>query len=246
MTGVARSGTTALAELLNSHHGICLGIERFKFQFLRRENFTPKLFGKERFFDFKSSDTNLRPDVRPAWTETYDRIAVKWDTARIVGDKVPDLTPVLPQFIARNPGFRYIYILRNLKDVALSWQARADRKRDPWPQAKDFGAACESWAQQNRQLLDHLATPDRPDNLLLLDYDTMFDDPDRTERTLLDFLGLERDPQMRETLDRHVAFAATRTERPATEDMAALHDATDRTAHAKLCRMAQTWPHVRP
>jgi len=48
VTGVARSGTTALGELLNTHTEICLGIERFKFQFLRANVYDRALFERGR------------------------------------------------------------------------------------------------------------------------------------------------------------------------------------------------------
>ncbi|WP_128255037.1 sulfotransferase [Falsirhodobacter deserti] len=238
VSGVARSGTTALAELLNSHEGVCVGIERFKFQFLLRQNYSRKLFSKERFFRFEPQDTNLRPDVRPAWVETYERMAQKWDDALIVGDKVPDLTPILPDFIAQNPGFRYIYILRNLRDVGLSWQARANRTRDPWPATKDFAAACESWSTQYAELKAYLDKPDRPDNILLLDYDRMFAVPDETERTILSFLDLPQSAAMRQTLEKHSAFAADRKPRKMNAEMQAVHDSTDKAAYDALCQMA--------
>ena len=73
VTGVARSGTTALGELLNAHPLVGLGIERFKFQFLREDNFSADLFTRERFFDFRPEDTNLIPELRPAWALRGDR-----------------------------------------------------------------------------------------------------------------------------------------------------------------------------
>ncbi|MGB3406735.1 MAG: sulfotransferase, partial [Jannaschia sp.] len=136
VTGVARSGTTALAELLNSHPSVCIGIERFKFRFLKENDYDPAFFERERFFDFGAGDTNLLPAKRPAWAPAYEQMSLKWDDATVVGDKVPDLIPFLSGFMERNPDFRYIVILRNLKDVGLSWQARAERTRDSWPRGR--------------------------------------------------------------------------------------------------------------
>lgn len=239
VTGVARSGTTALGELLNAHAGVCLGIERFKFQFLLAHNYSADLFQKARFFDFRKEDTNLIPDLRPAWKPTYDHIAQKWDRARVIGDKVPDLIPVLGDFIARNPDFCYIVILRNLKDVGLSWQARADRPRDSWPKGKGFAEACDSWAGQYRILYDMMRDRTLRERVLLLDYDQMYADVAATEAALLGFLGLEPDPAFSEVLSKHAKFAATRGKRKIPPPFIEPYKAVDQ-GHARgLRKVAQ-------
>ena len=47
--GVGRSGTTAMAELLNMHEDICIGIERYKFKFVRRGEFEGNEFEPDDF-----------------------------------------------------------------------------------------------------------------------------------------------------------------------------------------------------
>jgi hypothetical protein len=213
VTGVARSGTTALGELLNTHSKICLGIERFKFRYLRENTYSNDFFQKDRFFDFRPEDTNLDPALRPAWQPVYDEIAEKWDTAEVIGDKVPDLLPILGDFIATNPDFRYICILRNLKDVALSWQTRADKPRDAWPAGKGFETACESWSEQMQMLHDLMAQKPMRGKVLLLDYDTMYDNPDRTGAAILSFLGISAEAAFLQTLQEHAEFMASRSAR---------------------------------
>jgi len=238
VTGVARSGTTALAELLNSHEQLCLGVERFKFQYLIKNNYSSSLFEKERFFDFREEDTNLRPAVRPHWQGTYETMAEKWDTARIIGDKVPDMTPILGDFIRANPTYKYIYILRNIKDVALSWQARAQRVSDSWPVGKDFARACESWGEQYTALLDYLKTHKMRDRMLLLDYDRMFLEHKLTERALLNFLGLSASESMSRVFDEHVAFATTKTLRKLSPEHAEIYNVVDLTAFRTLRKIS--------
>ncbi|WP_226783042.1 sulfotransferase family protein [Oceaniglobus trochenteri] len=213
VTGVARSGTTALGELLNAHPRVCLGIERFKFQYLRKNVYSPAFFERDRFFDFRPDDTNLDPALRPAWKPVYDSIAQKWDDAEIIGDKVPDLLPILADFIAANPDFKYICILRNLKDVALSWQTRADKPRDSWPAGKGFEAACASWAEQMQTLHDLMLDRPMREKILMLDYDTMYDDPVRTAAALSAFLGLAPNGAFLQTLHQHAAFVTARKTR---------------------------------
>lgn len=210
VTGVARSGTTALAELLNAHEEVCIGMERFKFQFLRQGNFSGSLFDRARFFRFDEEDTNLVPAARPQWQPLYDQIAQKWDAARVIGDKVPDMLPVLPAFLAANPDFRCVCILRSLKGVALSWQARAADKRDSWPAGRGFELACESWQDQMRDLQALMASRSAKGRVLLVDYDRMGQPGNRSAEAILAFLGLGPSAAFSAALARHCAFAAER------------------------------------
>src|SRR5205807_10659654 len=56
--GVPRSGTTALAQLLNYHPRIGIGIERFRSIAIgsRGDEFRLTLYRKERFFKFRDGD----------------------------------------------------------------------------------------------------------------------------------------------------------------------------------------------
>ena len=64
--GCPRSGTTAVARLLQAHPRVVIGMERYKFLLSRRRDrgtFGPTLFERERFFDFRAGDTNVNPDL---------------------------------------------------------------------------------------------------------------------------------------------------------------------------------------
>lgn len=248
VSGVARSGTTAMGELLNAHPAICLGIERFKFQYLRQNNYSNSLFERDRFFDFREEDTNLDPTKRPAWQPVYDRIAEKWDDARIIGDKVPDMLPILGTFIAENPGYRYICILRNLKDVGLSWQARADKPRDAWPAGKGFVAACESWLEQYQILSGMMRDKAMQQKVLLLDYDSMYTDPALTEAALMGYLGLEPDDGFRAVLQQHAEFFNGRVSRRIPKKFVEPYKALDQTQIRSLRKLSrsqvQAWAKV--
>ncbi|WP_135506649.1 sulfotransferase [Roseovarius aestuariivivens] len=239
VTGVARSGTTAMGELLNSHSKICLGVERFKFQFLRANVFDPSLFERDRFFDFRPEDTNLDPEARPAWQPVYDRMAEKWDNATIVGDKVPDMMPVLSDFMRANPDFKAICLLRNLKDVALSWQARANRARDSWPAGKGFAVACASWEEQHKVLHDLMRDKSLREHVLLLDYDKIYENPGQTEAAILAFLGLAPEPEFTRILNRHAAFVLARKLRKVPKEYIDAYKAVDQSHVRGLRKVAR-------
>lgn len=238
VTGVARSGTTALAELLNTHPAICIGIERYKFRFLREQRFEQAYFERDRFFAFDPADTNLDPARRPAWQPVYDRIAGKWDGAEVVGDKVPDLLPLLPTLLSQMD-CQCICILRNLKDVALSWQTRADKPRDAWPAGKGFALACESWASQHAALHELIRNRALRHRILLLDYDRIYNDVDMTEAALLAFLDLPRDPEFRGVLEKHAEFHRQRVPQKLQDSQAEAYKAVDQAQIRGLRKIAQ-------
>lgn len=242
VTGVARSGTTSLAELLNSHPSICIGIERFKFRFLLEENYSHRLFDRKRFFNFHPKDTNLLPQKRPAWAPVYQTMEEKWDKAQVHGDKVPDLIPNLDAFLAANPTWRCICTLRNLKDVALSWQKRANRKSDSWPVTKGFAAGCDSWTAQMDTLMALLrAKPLLRQRVMLIDYDRMYEDGSPVADNILRFLGLPDAPAYRATYDAQRAYFARRKDKDSTVPDAhrPAYSAVDQTTARGLRREAR-------
>ncbi len=241
VSGVARSGTTALAEMFNSHDRICLGIERFKFLFLLKNDYSAALFQKERFFEFHEGDTTQHLVEHPRWKSLYDTMATKWDGARVIGDKVPDMAPVLRDFMVANPDFRVIFILRNLKDVGLSWQARADKTSDKWPAGKGFGRACESWAEQYTILLGLVRDLALHERILLLDYDAMFAENAATEEAVLAFLGLEVSAGFHKAFRKNVDFIRKRSsDRKVPPAYVEIYKSVDQTAARELRRHAET------
>ena len=85
--GTARSGTTAMADLLNAHQRVCIGIERYKYLVNRTKALDPALFEEERFFAIDPSETNILP--RPGGlAEAYATMRAKWPGALVVGDKL--------------------------------------------------------------------------------------------------------------------------------------------------------------
>lgn len=194
LIGVGRSGTTAMAELLNKHEDVCIGIERYKFKFLRRGHFEGNEFHQDRFFDFQSSDTNIMPKAAGKWHETYDHMASKFAHARIRGDKIPHLFERMDEAAAAFPQARWIYMLRDIGGVASSWNARAANPRDKWPKKNDYRAAVEVWNRANlmirRRLARAAARPDEPAlQLHVVSYGDFFSGDPAAYDGLLKFIG---------------------------------------------------------
>lgn len=185
VTGIARSGTTAFAELLNSHPQVCLGIERYKFNLLKQNSFTPDLFEAERFFDFKESDTNVLPEGSPKWTRIYDEMASKYPSALVCGDKIPDAIGQIGLVHKAFPTARYFWLIRDPVRVALSWQKRADNPNDKWPAHRNYQQAAEAWHKQHSALVEWISDPAIASRVCLLDYDRLFSgDAESADRVL--------------------------------------------------------------
>lgn len=201
--GVGRSGTTAVAELLNKHEDICIGIERYKFKFLRRGAIDGDEFEAERFFDFRETDTNILPKQAGKWRTIYDRMREKFPQARVCGDKIPHLFERFDACNAAFPEARWIYMLREIDGVASSWNARALNPRDAWPEQNDYRKAVRVWNEANA-LIRNLAD----DRIRVVSYEDFFAGDPHIRRALLDFLEVKPNPVFR----RHAGIARRKYE----------------------------------
>jgi hypothetical protein len=128
--GVSRSGTTAMAQLLNAHPNVCIGIERSKYLVERQKHLSMDLFDKNRFFRFDPGDTNVLAEL-PRWAPVYKAMSEKWESAHVIGDK---LSTRLLRYIARDvPNSRHIYMVRGIDRVASSWNMLALQQKGHGP-----------------------------------------------------------------------------------------------------------------
>jgi glycosyltransferase involved in cell wall biosynthesis len=138
IAGCPRSGTSALAFMLNEHPQIVLGFERFK---RVRAQLDPFHFTPAQFFAPVAAETDIRGEL------LYARLRARWarGTVTVVGDKVPLYTRVLPQLLERFPRGRMVVMVRDLEDVAVSFRRRAADPRDWWPAENDHRLAVQMW-----------------------------------------------------------------------------------------------------
>lgn len=184
--GPARSGTTAMVDLLNTHPAICMGVERYKRYYRRNRAYPAALLAKERFLTFEEGDTNTNPERKP-WKPLYQSLAAKWDSATVVGDK--EGFAALPHIVAGVPEPRIIYMLRQISTLASSWNSRAASPKDKWPERNDFRAAVNRWNEANALAYSYA---DRlGGNLLVINYETFFAGDDSYAGRLMQFLSLE-------------------------------------------------------
>jgi hypothetical protein len=168
--GCARSGTSALWQVVTADPGVSLGLERYGRFAARAKEFGPDLFAPERFLDIRESDTFY--DSFDAFPNTrYPEVVERFDRARLVGDKIPRLHPLYGRIADSFPEARILYILRNPYDVAASFQRRALSTDDrTWTRTRDYRAACEEWnasLRATRKWLDRLP-------FYVVDYESFF------------------------------------------------------------------------
>jgi hypothetical protein len=149
VVGCPRSGTSNFHTLLAGHPAIAMGLERFSKRMLARA-LTPAHFGRQRFFSMEPGDTwydklSQFPGPQRLCEEHYD-------AAEYVGDKVPRGYEVFDHMITHFSGARFICLVRNVFDVAASYE---HRRRNVAQWNPDWGArkAVEHWNDSLRAIL---------------------------------------------------------------------------------------------
>jgi glycosyltransferase involved in cell wall biosynthesis len=195
IAGCPRSGTSALTFLLNEHPQLAIGFERYK---RLRAQLDPFHFKPQQFFSPVTAETDIRGQL------LYERLRARWEggSVRLIGDKVPLYTRVLPQLIERFPGACVLVLVRDPLDVARSFRRRAADPADWWPAENDHTLAVAMWNEalaavrevevrevdsQGEEVLKR--TPGGgPEGVALLPYEALFSGDPRWLEMLVDFL----------------------------------------------------------
>lgn len=159
--GGARSGTSAMADLLRAHPQIAMGRERYAFLLRDGHPYEPHLFEKDRFcLDHRPDDSHHRL-VQPYYAELHAR----FDQCTMVGDKLPNLWEGYDRVLQYFPNCKVIYMLRNVFHVAQSFQGRCDQAmkqnlnpnlpNNPWPESRDWKRGVEEWNLSLEETLKH-------------------------------------------------------------------------------------------
>lgn len=197
--GVQRSGTTALANLLNAHSEICVCIERYK-RLLSKANpadFSPDLFDRDRLLDFSDGYTDLTPEKSARFKGFYQSLHDSYDTLKVIGDKVPNSHRGIETLLGQYESCRVLFIVRDVFDTGCSWQARAEREGDGWPENRTADQVVGPWNECNEVIAK--VTTRFPERALVVDYSAFFDGAaeDYTEiDRVTDFLGVMPDEDL--------------------------------------------------
>lgn len=130
VSGVARSGTSALVNVLNTNPGLLVGMERY-FWPIQGNLIMPSHFEKERFITVEPGDTH----GAAGFALNLEDRGRAYDHAVYVGDKFPLLYNHFDHIFANFPTASHIYILRNPLSVVESYDARKNDPDDNWVKA---------------------------------------------------------------------------------------------------------------
>jgi hypothetical protein len=129
--------------LLSGDTRIILGVERYGNLFFKNP-MTKELFEPKRFLSNQPGDTFYSDLV--AFNGYYSGIDARFDTADYVGDKIPLLYLYLDSLFSNIPDAKIVFMLRNVFDVAASYEARAnDLNDDSWRRDKRTAVALLDW-----------------------------------------------------------------------------------------------------
>ena len=182
--GPPRSGTTALAQLLNHDDRILVGIERFK---LIPSRITRKHFMEDSFFKPKSEETNFLDYGR-----YYRAHHEKYKAGKLIymGDKVPRYAYNLAHIAKTFPRCKILYLYRNVFDVASSFDVRAANQNDSWPKENDYRQALKHWHRGLQGLIE-FAERYPYNEIFIVNYERFFSGQIAQLNMLYEYLGLE-------------------------------------------------------
>lgn len=201
--GCPRSGTTALVKLLNSHKSIGIGMERYK-NYADKNNIhkiNNHAFTAQHFFDLKDEQTNIH------WNYFYDNLKNKYEeTVEFFGDKYPHYYRFYNQINENLMGnVKWVFIIRDIVDVANSYNSRAADPQDIWPEKANYERAVFHWNESLVKTWKYQKTNVYP-NLFVCEYEKLFNYDLNYLVCLLDFLEVESDSNIK------VCFEQMKTE----------------------------------
>jgi len=212
--GCARSGTTAVALLLNTHPDIALGVERYRDHLFDGNELTPAHFAPEAFF----SQLSMHPRNAEPLRSKFNKVTYR-------GDKIPKLHAYLDQIERNFPEAKVIFLVRNVFDVALSFKTRAnDLDDDSWPATRDIHKAILEWNASLRSIFTWINRVDG----FVLDYEELFHGTGDM-RSLLDYLSLGPSSDMERKLEQNRRFVIRRE-----QNRGAVHLTADEKRHIAL------------
>jgi hypothetical protein len=209
VVGVNRSGTTLLRMMLDAHPLLTIPPEtHFIPEVIRRanhENTRRRLIRSitkhPRWGDFGLDEGEFRArakEIRPLTAAGaircfYELYAEQQGKPRW-GDKTPRYMRAMPRISRALPEARFIHLIRDGRDVALSQRERVIDDEDV-----TMAAMAERWQRRIAAAREGAAEV-RPGIYMEVRYEDLVGDTETTLREICDFVGLEFDPAM---LDYH-------------------------------------------
>lgn len=209
VVGCERSGTTLLRTMLDSHQRLAIPPESyFPLEWIRHaDSLAPhgrpdlgrlaeRLSRDDRFrrWELNSSDVELqwiadRPIDLPSAIRSVFRCYALREGKELFGDKTPSFVTGIPELAKAFPESRFIHIVRDGRDVALSL---VDRKHQPPHTLPDGAIFWAKRVQQGQSGGSRIGA----NRYRAIRYEDLVDGPESMLRSLCAFLSLPFDPEM--------------------------------------------------
>jgi hypothetical protein len=172
ISGCPRSGTSITADLFRAHSSFGMGRERYGRYLRINESLDPAMFDKQRFCrDLQAGDSHHR-----ALDQYYDDLFLRFDRCTHLGDKIPHVHKQYAGLRNAFPNARFIFLVRDVFDVANSFKARQtlslNKKSGAWPTWRGVEAAVEEWNRSISDTIEAFGTCD----IFVARYDRLFTD----------------------------------------------------------------------
>lgn len=190
LVGFPRSGTTLLDQILSSHPRVTTLEEKDNLQDLLRD-FVGTEAGLQRLSTL--DEIALAPYRAKYWARVAEAFPDR-DPSKLFIDKLPLNTFVMPVILRLFPRARFIFALRDPRDVVLSCYMRAFGLNEAMRHFLTLEGTAAYYAavmQIGRQCLDRGDLP-----IHLLRYEALVEDTEGEARKLCEFLGVVWDPAM--------------------------------------------------
>lgn len=126
--------------------------ERYTAIWYGSEEIGPALFETERVFDIRETDSHASQNNLVKRQQSLKR---KLLHANIVGDKAPRLHRRIDEIREAFPGAKFVYVVRNIYDVASSYEQRADAARN-WSERRRTQAAVSEWNESLSNIMSKI------------------------------------------------------------------------------------------
>jgi hypothetical protein len=196
--GCPRSGTSAIVKLLNSHPSIAIGMERYKFYAKDNMigNINEEAFKSENFFAIKEYQTNI------VWKDFYDSLKPKFtNDLLMIGDKYPQYYNFYEKIANNFPDAQWIFMVRDILDVAASYNARALNEKDNWPENANYLRAVAHWNNSLAKTWKYIKANENRKKVFICNYEKIFSGDTHYFNSLISFLEIDIVDEIRECYD---------------------------------------------
>lgn len=190
LVGFPRSGTTLLDQILSSHPRVTSLEEKDNLRDLLQD-FVVTDAGLKRLVTLESSA--LDPYRKKYWARVAESFPER-DASKLFIDKMPLNTLFMPLIACLFPAARYIFALRDPRDVVLSCFTRAFGLNEAMRHFLTLEGTAAYYAAVmgiGRRCLEQ-----RSAAIHVLRYETLIDDTEGEARRLCEFMGVDWNPDM--------------------------------------------------